>query len=217
MQIGAGELHIWRADLATIPDISSVEPMLSPDERQRADRFMRQIDRDRFVAARATLRAILARYVDIAPEHLRFSYRCVCGTNRCLPIHRKPSLAADSGGVIRFNLSHSADLAAIAVCCDREVGIDIERIDVGAAADLLPFGPAGLGAAEFFQYWTRREAVSKALGLGLVSENQEPATSGCWVRDFEPKAGFSGAVAAQRPFDVVVEQSVGPSAITEHL
>jgi 4'-phosphopantetheinyl transferase len=211
VNIGADELHLWRVRLTPTPDMSRAVSMLSIDERERADRFRREIDRDRFVTARAALRTVLARYVDVAPERLRFSYRCVCGTGRCLPVNRKPSLAADCGGtVIRFNLAHSADLAAIAVCRDREVGIDVERIDVAASADLLSAAPAGLQPGEFFEYWTRREAVSKAFGLGLTYEHQQPAASGWWVRNFEPAAGFAGAVAAHRPFATVAARSVDP-------
>ena len=218
--IGTGELHVWRVRLTS--DACGPESILAVDERRRADRFRYQIDRGRFVAARAALRTILARYVGLAPERLRFCYPCRCGNWRCSPAHRKPALVTESGGeFIRFNLSHSDGLAAIVVCGGCEVGIDVERMDGAMAAQLCANDfpsteqvgqtgpiPADLKSAEFYRYWTRREAMTKALGLGLAMERalppaldgeSGPALGEWWVRDFEPAPGYVGALAVQDP------------------
>lgn len=164
------DIHIWRLT----PDdarLDSATALLSQDERDRAAAFLRPVDRDRFVLARAGLRDRLAGYVDQPADALAF------GT----VARKKPTLA----GGPAFNLSHSAGLAALAVApahdeADLPLGIDIEahRPVEQAVAD-LSFSPTerealqGLSprdwAATFFCGWTRKEAVIKALGTGLFT------------------------------------------------
>jgi len=56
-----GEVHVWRVDLDVPPPrLTALAAMLSAEERMRALRFRLERHRDRWVAARATLRAILA-------------------------------------------------------------------------------------------------------------------------------------------------------------
>ena len=57
----SAEVKVWTARLPLSPaDLAALERQLSPAERERAARFHRRTDRDRFVAARALLREILA-------------------------------------------------------------------------------------------------------------------------------------------------------------
>ena len=66
--------------------------------------------------ARRALRELLGAYLDAPPEAIAL----VAG-----PLG-KPELA---DAALRFNLSHSAGLALVAVARDRAVGVDVERID----------------------------------------------------------------------------------------
>src|SRR5271165_1126672 len=105
-------VHLWVWRLMVAPGDAA---LLSEDERARAGRFHFDRDRDRFVSGRARLRRILGEYRREPPARLRFRYAP----------GGKPSLA-DRG--VRFNLSHSDYLAALAVAADFEVVIDIERL-----------------------------------------------------------------------------------------
>jgi 4'-phosphopantetheinyl transferase len=81
---------------------------------------------------------------------------------------------------LRFNLAHSDDLAVVALCRQREVGVDVEAIrPLRDEADLvrscfsqreqeeyLSTLPAARNTA-FFSGWTRKEAFIKGLGKGL--------------------------------------------------
>jgi len=142
---------------------------LSADERSRAERFLLPRDRDRFIATRGLLRAILAAYLGAAPERLRFRYSS----------KGKPALEAPEAG-LEFNLAHSHGLALYAVAWGRPVGVDVERIrtDIGVeeiaarffspreAAELRGLPPSERPEA-FFRCWTRKEALLKAWGEGL--------------------------------------------------
>jgi len=90
----------------------------------------------------------------------------------------KPAVVGGKGPF--FNLSHTADLAVIAVG-DREVGVDVEHTGIGRraldavglacspaeAADLDRL-PPGEQAEAFLRLWTAKEAYLKATGAGLA-------------------------------------------------
>jgi 4'-phosphopantetheinyl transferase len=170
--IAENEIHIWVANLRCEPaQEQAIVETLSPEERQRYAKLRSAQIRSRFAVARGALRNILGRYLDLPPERVCFSY----GQNG------KPALAgAQADSLLRFNLSHSQDVALVAVTRGREVGVDVERVRAEFAG--LPiakhfFSPSELAALQalspvlrteaFFRYWTRKEAFLKALGEGL--------------------------------------------------
>lgn len=78
---------------------------------------------------------------------------------------------------VSFSVSHSGSLGLIAIAEGvRPVGVDVERIRSDtdfralAARFLHPDEAAAIGDDRdaFFRCWTRKEAVVKALGLGLA-------------------------------------------------
>lgn len=176
-----GEVRAWIVDLdpAMPPgtDVDAIEPgpelaVLSEDERARAARFIRARERRRFARCRAALREILGRLLDEPAGSLRFRAAAV----------GKPELDRGPGVVapLRFNVSHSSELAIIAVSGGREVGVDIEKLrpvteaerivaSFFTAAEIEAFaaiaGPVRVEA--FLRGWTRKEAVLKAFGSGI--------------------------------------------------
>lgn len=163
-------VHVWAVRL----DDASVDlnhDLISPDEKERAARFKFERDRRRYLAAHIALHDILRRYLPIDSPRLSFD----------LGANGKPRLAqarAPSG--VEFNLSHSNEMALLAVCHRREVGVDIEYVkedfefqqiaerfftarEVAAMREL----PASLQRQAFFKCWTSKEAFLKAKGTGL--------------------------------------------------
>ncbi|MGH8771500.1 MAG: 4'-phosphopantetheinyl transferase family protein, partial [Burkholderiales bacterium] len=165
MKLAADQVDVWQASLGALPDLKAV---LSPDELQRAARFHFEKDSRNFIAARGWLRTLLARYLDTTPASLSFDY----GTRG------KPALSG--GGDLRFNLSHSHDLALLAVTKKRELGVDVEfmkestagpeiaeRFFSAAEVAELRALPGEQQRVAFFAGWTRKEAYIKATGAGL--------------------------------------------------
>jgi 4'-phosphopantetheinyl transferase len=163
-------IYIWQFPL-TISDgsLDNFATLLSEDERTRAARFRFEKDARRFTVARATVRSILGSYLKVSARDLRFDYSR----------HGKPVLADDTTD-IRFNISHSSDLAMLAVTRGREVGVDLETTRDNVEIDQLAtrfFSEHECAALReisntqrlraFFRCWTSKEAFLKAQGIGL--------------------------------------------------
>ena len=167
-----GEIHVWAVPLDPPAErVAALRRELAPDEAARADRFRFDRHRRRFQVARASLRRILGTYLRRPAASLDFVY----GEKG------KPSLAPGSGaGELDFNLSHSSELALLAVTRKGELGVDVERLrpmpDGEAIAErffsrpereVLRGVPAEQKDQAFFLCWTRKEAYVKATGDGL--------------------------------------------------
>lgn len=171
LTLSRNEVHVWKVPLNRAhSELRLSEQTLAPDERSKAERFHFERDRARFIAARGQLRMILGRYAGIDASVLEFSYGP----------RGKPSLVQRSeAGALKFNLSHSGELALVGVAQDRDIGIDIEAInhlDAEGIADhffsarekaALQALPVADRLEAFFDYWTCKEAYVKAIGDGL--------------------------------------------------
>ena len=167
----ANEVELWKIELSLQEyRAEDCDSLLSADEKERASRLIFERDRMRFVISRTAMRGILSEYLGIAPHEISFSYSS----------NGKPELALrfrESG--IKFNLSHSGELALLAVARDLCVGIDIEFIDENLAMNemallgsqqesiVLSNFPSEQKSEAFFKWWTRKEAFTKMLGVGL--------------------------------------------------
>ena len=171
-QLASDEVHSWCASL-DVPPVTSARlyATLTPDERTRSTRFQFERDQKRFIVARGVLRDLLGRYLQTQPDHIRFVYNAF----------GKPDLSPEFGDRLKFNLSHSASLALIAIATTRNVGVDVEYIraqsdytDIArrffskAEVEYLLALPSHLYAEAFFSCWTKKEAYLKACGEGLT-------------------------------------------------
>jgi 4'-phosphopantetheinyl transferase len=165
-------IHVWRLSISSAP-IDELLPILNDDERARAARFAFRKDHNQFVAVRGWLRRLLGAYLRQPPPELRFTYGAA----------GKPQLDCRCGvGPVdlRFNVSHSHDMALLAFAVGRDVGIDVEYID--NQVDVLELARTCFSPAErrllqarvseerlacFFRFWTAKESYIKALGGGL--------------------------------------------------
>jgi 4'-phosphopantetheinyl transferase len=168
--LGVHDVHVWHAGLTNVEDAHNLEPMLSPDENERAARFRFPEHRRRFVIARGRLRQLLAAYLEVLPREVGFAYSEA----------GKPELAAVHTRDICFNVSHSREIAVFAFAIGRKVGVDVEYIRYDVDVEEIPprffsqMEQQTLAALQgqqkfegFFNCWTRKEAYVKAVGSGL--------------------------------------------------
>lgn len=180
--VAPAEIQVWRVNLLPPPaEISRLEKFLTAHEIKQAAQFHFAHDQRRFVVRRAVLRQLLAANLGLRPAEIQIE----------AAQFQKPQIAAPQNpNNLRFNCSHSADWALIALALGREVGADVEqRRPLPDADELvknyfsdgeitewngLPEAARGEG---FFNCWTRKEAYVKAIGLGLAHPLKEFSVS----------------------------------------
>ena len=169
--VPTGGVDVWSVRLDEPAKAGSEAVVLAPDEVARAGRFHFERDRIHFTRCRSALRDLLAGYLAIPAAEIRFEYLA----------SGKPQLAAEQNPrALQFNVSHSANMALIAVGSEHRLGVDIEKIrgdvDTTALAERffsvrertgLQALPDHLRVPGFFACWTRKEAFLKATGEGL--------------------------------------------------
>lgn len=164
-------IHVHAVHLDVTPlERRTCWEILSDDERARAGRFASRELLDRWSVSRAGLRAVLGRYARSAPAELQFEQG----------EFGKPFLADSGCKDIHFNLSHSDNLAVVAVTAMGPVGVDVER--VRAIPDWKRVANRFFSSSEnaalsgvdrhqrelaFYNCWTRKEAIIKSTGEGL--------------------------------------------------
>ncbi len=165
---------MWRVDLASGGGL--LEELLCAEERARAERIVRERNRRLWSRSRGVLRALLGRYLDQDPRALQFE----------LGPHGKPALhgSAEQAPDLRFNLSHSGEIALVAVSAGREVGVDVERA-------------RERHTAEFLRTWVAHEAVVKCRGTGLATPRGDAPASDLWTAELEVGPHAAAAVAVE--------------------
>jgi len=220
----SGTVDIW---IAILPEDAASEaiaaPVLSDDERERASRFRFQRDRVRYIAGRAFLRQILARYSGLNPEAFCFRYNEYGKpfVHSSPPLKERAGVREQPGGEIEFNLAHSRGLAIYGFATGVAIGVDIEAVRPDIAAEeiaerffapkereVLRRLPAENRTSAFFECWTRKEAFIKARGMGLsLALDQFEVGFGPGVRPAllsvvgDPDAGERWHMSDLRPAD----------------
>lgn len=225
-----GVVHVWRIPLHDGAASAEVRPLLSPDERERADRFFTDDLRNRYTLAHGWLRRILSSYARDHASALRFDVAPM----------GKPALV---GRDVEFNLSHSGDIALVAVSVDGAVGVDVERwkekVEYRRIAERFFSAherrmlrdleaDAIQVAAGFYAAWTRKEAYLKARGDGisrglhhfdvtlaqgedarLIADRLDEGAPTRWaMAELDVGEGYSGAIVAEAPLHEIVRFDV---------
>jgi 4'-phosphopantetheinyl transferase len=157
-------IHAARSDLAEL---------LDPVERARFARYRPPADGVLYLVTHALARLVLGARLNLPPADVEFDRTC----RRCGGAHGKPTVA---GHPIQFSLAHSGELAVLAVGGVDPVGVDVEEL--GQRVEVETLSRAALVYEErrelaqlpperrhraLLTYWTRKEAVLKAVGDGL--------------------------------------------------
>jgi 4'-phosphopantetheinyl transferase len=217
MPISQDSIQLWIVRVAG-QAMERWRPVLSASEWERAMRFRLHADQARFSVTRGVLRTLLGRYLQMPGSAIRFS------ANE----YGKPA----TDGEIKFNVAHSGDYALLAFTREIEVGVDVERMSgdrvasdlarrVLSAKEYERFAALADSEREttFFQIWTLKEAVLKALGSGLSIAPEclevafypdEPRLLGCSAKEIHDvnewtvrsvsigDDGYAAAVAVRR-------------------
>ncbi len=168
LRIADAETHVWlvpaeRSD----PDAAA---LLSVTELERASRLRRGRSRIQYTATQCALHRLLGGYLDLSPQSVELKRT---GTG-------KPYVDPRHGTTLGFNVSHSGRWALIAFARGREIGVDLEahrsldamslarRFFCDSEALRLADTDEDLRSKRFFDLWTAKEALVKAMGIGIA-------------------------------------------------
>ena len=162
------EVHVWRVSLdALAEECEGLAAVLSFDEKQRAERFRFEKDRKQYIVSHGILRKLLSGYLKCEAREIVFAANDF----------GKPFI---ENARLKFNLSHSENIALIAIANKLEVGVDVEALD--RKVEYLDLAKRFFSQSEFeelatypekslihafFRCWTGKEAIIKAKGEGL--------------------------------------------------
>jgi 4'-phosphopantetheinyl transferase len=187
-----------------------LENLLSRDELERARRYRFDADSTRFVTARGMLRMALSRYLHRKPRDIVFEY----------DLNGKPELKEELSDDMQFNVSHSGSKVVMALARGRRVGVDVERVDndipclnlarhnfLLREVAVLEEIPEEERAKMFCRIWARKEALLKAMGIGLgglrqsldLSDGEDVFFQGVqWrILDLDIAQGYAAALAVE--------------------
>ena len=144
---------------------------LSRTEARALGRMRSETRRTEFIVSRVLARQVLSRCCRIPPGAVRFEVNA----------HGKPELVPGLSDLpVRFNISHTRGLVAMAVTLGADIGLDVEdrnrRINLRLASrffsageiDQLERAADDERPALFLEFWTLKEAFVKARGRGLA-------------------------------------------------
>ena len=204
LQLSQTHLDIFQSPAELPPDEHTyLASLLSPEEHQKAARFLLPAKRTESEISRGLLRHLLGQLLNTDPRKLTFT----------LSPNGKPLLLEKfNDHSIAFNVSHTQNRLLIAFSVNAAVGIDIERIPPNfdwqplarqfftptEFTDLLNL-PASDQPRNFFREWVRKEALLKATGLGITDGLSFPDNSkGDWsLTDLPIGPNYTAAVAQE--------------------
>ncbi len=222
LKLSSSDVHIWRLNFEQ-PDFYSFRfaSILTEEERLRVASFRFKRHGKQFIIGRSVLRIILGLYLNIEPTKLKFRYG----------LYGKPYLDERfNKETIQFNLAHSHEFALYVFTIRHRVGVDIEYINnipdfenivnhlfsrqENALFEMLPNSQK---LRTFYNYWTLKEAYSKACGTGfaefsnrfdltqlfeyttcLFNTKEHVINPSCWsIISFTPAPDYTAALAME--------------------
>ncbi len=165
------EISIWKFRISSNEDnLDHFKSLLNVFELKVASKYHFEKDYNRCILGRGITKILLAFYTSQKPKEILIDYE----------ENKKPFLRDSSGFNLSFNLSHSENYILIAVGKD-EIGVDIEKmknlfeyqslidaIFTKEEKNFITKAPEPVKA--FYLLWTRKEALLKATGMGIVND-----------------------------------------------
>jgi phosphopantetheine--protein transferase-like protein len=149
--------------------ISSLNGFINKDDQLKAGRLFNSEDRKTVLICYTMLRMILSKKLNMNPHEISYLF----GT------HGKPGLKGDP---LFFSISHTRNSFSFAISDNYYIGLDVEEInrDINFETIIRRFfsgnegeyilNSKGNSRDRFFLLWTRKEALLKAIGTGIIPQ-----------------------------------------------
>jgi 4'-phosphopantetheinyl transferase len=162
--------NAWLIDIREFTKyIDDIKNCLSDLEIRKCEEIVFSRQKELFYMRKGITRIILSRLLNINPRDIQYEYS----------FNGKP-LIKENDKNIQFNISHSKEYLLVAAAQAIDIGVDIEKINYSLDYSLIAkdiFSPEEMKIFNsyskkqqlysFYKAWVQKEAVSKALGLGL--------------------------------------------------
>ncbi|WP_417739795.1 4'-phosphopantetheinyl transferase family protein [Rosistilla oblonga] len=223
-------VHLWRIDLepsgGPFPDCLVPEndllarEVLSDEEFAKASRFVSQPLRLRYAAAHVAMRFILGSYLKRPAAEVVLAVEKM---GRPIVDFAAMQLAPS----LFFNLSHTEDIALLAVGSQNPLGVDIEAIremksrpgiDRQVYTETERQRLLDANDSLWFDHWTAKEAVLKATGYGFYLSplqieidpslrfavaNEKSGASRWLLHRCPPSSRWSATLATSSPIEAI--------------
>ncbi|MFZ6708011.1 4'-phosphopantetheinyl transferase family protein [Undibacterium sp. TC9W] len=159
-------LRIYRACLQTL---------LTSAEQIRAQRYLQQDDRDRYLGGRALVKLAAGKMTGVLPEEISI---ITAATG-------KPSVSFVNDNIVvpAISISHAGQLVVVALQYGAELGVDVELFNhdvnlddlMGVVCSKEEIAEINLAddktrRQKFYEFWVLKEAYLKATGEGLSAD-----------------------------------------------
>jgi 4'-phosphopantetheinyl transferase len=169
ISLDKNEIHIWFINFnINKAEFNFLNNFLSEDEILKASKFKFEKDKNSSIITRGALRLLSGKYLGLNPQEIEFKYGDF----------GKPVFNFETP--LKFNLSHSGNMAVIGFCLHEDIGVDIEvmkaNFDVfdiasnyfsSSEIEVLKTLPTEEHTKGFYRCWTRKESFIKAKAKGL--------------------------------------------------
>ncbi|HLT33962.1 MAG TPA: 4'-phosphopantetheinyl transferase superfamily protein [Aquaticitalea sp.] len=173
------EVKLFKIELSSYNDIADIllKEYLTSVEAQRAQKYRHTHDRNRFITCRSLLKYLMAKETGLEVSQIHFEKNS----------SHKPYFPLDRS--IFFNIAHAGNYAIIAIS-KYELGVDVEFMDpnfdfneiistVFNDKEIAFIANSKDKRYWFYKFWTRKEAIVKAVGKGIDDElHKIPVTEG---------------------------------------
>ncbi|MFG2996328.1 4'-phosphopantetheinyl transferase family protein [Streptomyces sp. NPDC048340] len=212
----SGEVHVWCWELPARTDPDDLA-LLSTQEYERVLSFHQERDAAAFVRSHAAARRAVGELLGVPASEVAFGRRDCPG---CGDTGHGPPSVTRPAVPLAISLSRTAGRGVLAVRAGTRVGVDIEAlrgihsqnvVDMvtteAERAVLQALTPGDERDRAFHRVWTRKEAVVKAVGVGLI---------GTELNELDVRADRTGRVEVQHTFQgrhtlwAVEDLDVGP-------
>lgn len=175
------DVRVYLLDVTCLPKevLAYLASTLSLKEKRKAVRFRKDLHRQVYVSGRGMLRVLIGECLDLFPGEIEIAEERF----------GKPYLKGHRE-TFQFNISNSGQYVAIAIHPgSQQVGVDLEHIDrqfeyweIAAHYFTTEECDGVYSHQDFYRIWTKKEALLKATGVGLVD--------GLNKLDFSKKVNF---------------------------
>ena len=168
-EMTCNRIDIWRVSLLQNEELFNyLFTFLDEAGIEKYNRYYKEEDKKRFLISHSATRILMGKYLFQNPPDVKIKEG----------INKKPFVINEGEKELYYNLSHSGDWILIAVS-KYDVGIDIELINSSFSFSSIVDSAFSTEESEFLKQseqspeafyllWTRKEALLKGTGKGLV-------------------------------------------------